>query len=166
MKIGRRAASLAAQVGTSGSTTIDDDVVFAGQSGSVGHVRIGKGAIITAKSGVTHDLDPNAVVSGFPAFDLAEWKKASVLFRLSGRKTARARRPSPKRPGPTRPPRRSAARHAQTNAAPSGDITFPQWFEHSLCARWPPPARSCSCCRWLAQCRPTRPCGLPSSTTR
>ena len=85
VKIGRRAL-LAAQVGISGSTTIDDDAVFAGQSGSVGHVHIGRGAIITAKSGVTHDLEPNAVVSGFPAFDLSEWKKASVLFRLSGRK--------------------------------------------------------------------------------
>lgn len=85
VKIGRRAL-LAAQVGISGSTTIDDDVVFAGQSGSVGHVHIGKGAIITAKSGVTRDLAPHAVVSGFPAFDLVEWKKASVLFRLAGRR--------------------------------------------------------------------------------
>lgn len=93
VKIGRRAL-LAAQTGISGSTTIDDDVVFAGQSGSVGHVHIGKGSIITAKSGVTHDLPPASVVSGFPAFDLSEWKKASVLFRQSGRQGA-APRPSP-----------------------------------------------------------------------
>jgi len=116
VKLGRRAL-LAAQVGISGSTIIDDDVVFAGQSGAVGHVHIGKGAIITAKSGVTHDLPPNAVVSGFPAFDLSEWKKASVMFRLSGRK-----RPAPKpkpAPKPTSPvvrpkgpksPRRTAVR--------------------------------------------------------
>jgi UDP-3-O-[3-hydroxymyristoyl] glucosamine N-acyltransferase len=85
VKIGRRAL-LAAQVGISGSTTIDDDVVFAGQSGAVGHIHIGKGSIITAKSGVTHDLAPASVVSGFPAFDLGEWKKASVAFRQLGRK--------------------------------------------------------------------------------
>lgn len=85
VKIGRRAL-LAAQVGISGSTTIDDDVVFAGQSGAVGHIHIGKGSIITAKSGVTHDLAPDSVVSGFPAFDLGEWKKASVAFRQLGRK--------------------------------------------------------------------------------
>ncbi len=98
VKIGRRAL-LAAQVGISGSTTLGDDVVFAGQSGAVGHVRIGNGAIITAKSGVTHDLKPDAVVSGFPAFDLTEWKKASVAFRLLGRKRRpKARRkPAPKR---------------------------------------------------------------------
>jgi UDP-3-O-[3-hydroxymyristoyl] glucosamine N-acyltransferase len=96
VKIGERVL-LAAQVGISGSTTIDDDVVFAGQSGAVGHVHIGHGAIITAKSGVTHDLEPNAVVSGFPAFDLAAWKKASVAFRRSGRTPATARKPAPKR---------------------------------------------------------------------
>lgn len=88
--IGRRAL-LAAQVGISGSTSIDDDVIFAGQSGAVGHVHIGKGAIIMAKSGVTHDLLPSAVVSGFPAFALSEWKKASVAFRLSGRKRPAAK---------------------------------------------------------------------------
>jgi UDP-3-O-[3-hydroxymyristoyl] glucosamine N-acyltransferase len=110
VKIGRRAL-LAAQVGISGSTTIDEDVVFAGQSGAVGHVHIGKGAIIPAKSGVTHDLAPNAVVSGFPAFDLAEWRKASVLFRQSGRKTAKPgrKRPSPRPTVVATPRRRKAA---------------------------------------------------------
>ena len=113
VKIGRRAL-LAAQVGISGSTTIDDDVVFAGQSGAVGHVHIGKGAIITAKSGVTHDLEPNAVVSGFPAFDLSEWKKASVLFRLSGRRSASPRpvappKPKPKPSAPKRTPTRTVS---------------------------------------------------------
>ena len=89
VKVGRRAL-FAAQTGISGSTIIDDDVVFAGQSGSVGHVHIGKGSVITAKSGVTHDLDPASVVSGFPAFPLNEWRKASVVFRQLGRK-----RPAP-----------------------------------------------------------------------
>jgi len=109
VKIGRRAL-LAAQVGISGSTTIDEDVVFAGQSGSVGHVHIGKGAVITAKSGVTHDVPPGARVSGFPAFDLTEWKKASVLFRLAGRTR---RSPGRKRAAPPRkaaPKRRRRAK--------------------------------------------------------
>ena len=91
VKIGRRVL-LAAQVGISGSTTIGDDAVFAGQSGAVGHVHIGTGAVVTAKSGVTHDLPPNAVVSGFPAFDLTQWKKASVAFRRLGRTRPKARR--------------------------------------------------------------------------
>lgn len=84
VKVGRRTL-MAAQSGISGSTIVEDDVVFAGQSGAVGHIHIGKGAIITAKSAVTHDLPPHSVVGGFPAFDLSEWKKASVAFRQSGR---------------------------------------------------------------------------------
>ncbi len=84
VKIGRRVL-LAAQVGIAGSTTIDDESVFAGQAGAVGHVRVGKGSIVTAKSGVTHDLPPGSAVSGFPAFDLKEWKKATVAFRQLGR---------------------------------------------------------------------------------
>lgn len=91
VKIGERVL-LAAQVGIAGSTTIGDDAVFAGQAGAVGHVRVGKGAIVTAKSGVTHDIPPGSAVSGFPAFDLAEWKKASVAFRQLGRARPRRKR--------------------------------------------------------------------------
>jgi UDP-3-O-[3-hydroxymyristoyl] glucosamine N-acyltransferase len=89
VQIGQRVL-LAAQVGIAGSTVIDDDAVFAGQSGAVGHVHVGKGVIVTAKSGVTHDLKPGQMVSGFPAFDLTEWKKASVEFRRLGRPRPRA----------------------------------------------------------------------------
>jgi UDP-3-O-[3-hydroxymyristoyl] glucosamine N-acyltransferase len=112
VKVGRRVL-FAAQVGISGSTTIGDDVVFAGQSGAVGHVHIGNGAIITAKSGVTHDLEPNAVVSGFPAFDLSEWKKASVVFRQLGRRRPKLpppAAPAPRRKKPSLPKRRRAKR--------------------------------------------------------
>lgn len=91
VKIGQRVL-LAAQVGIAGSTTIEDGAVFAGQAGAVGHVRVGKGSIVTAKSGVTHDLPPGSVVSGFPAFDLKEWKKASVAFRQLGRDRPRRKR--------------------------------------------------------------------------
>lgn len=111
VKIGRRAL-LAAQVGISGSTSVDDDVIFAGQSGSVGHVHIGQGSIVMAKSGVTHDLPPNAVVSGFPAFDLSEWKKASVVFRLSGRK-----KPAPRPKVSAARPKASAKPKSRVNAS-------------------------------------------------
>lgn len=87
VKIGRRAL-FASQSGVSGSTTIDDDVIFAGKAGSVGHVHIGKGSVVMAKSAVTHDLDPGSVVSGFPAMPVGEWRKAVVRFRQLGRKRA------------------------------------------------------------------------------
>jgi UDP-3-O-[3-hydroxymyristoyl] glucosamine N-acyltransferase len=76
-----RGVLLAAQVGIAGSTVIGDRAIFAGQSGAVGHVKVGAGAIVTAKSGVTHDVPDGAAVSGFPAFDLAQWKQATVAFR-------------------------------------------------------------------------------------
>jgi UDP-3-O-[3-hydroxymyristoyl] glucosamine N-acyltransferase len=72
---------MAAQVGIAGSTDIDDDVIFGGQVGVGGHLTIGRGAIAVGQSGVTNSLDPGAMVSGYPAIDSREWRKASVLFR-------------------------------------------------------------------------------------
>lgn len=100
VKIGRRVL-MAAQSGVSGSTTVGDDVVFAGQSGAVGHIHIGKGTLIHAKSAVTHDLPAHSVVAGFPAFDLSEWKKASVVFRRLGRAAKADGSPAPPK-GPRR----------------------------------------------------------------
>ena len=78
--IGRRTL-LAAQVGIAGSTTIDDDVMMAGQSGVTGHVRVGRGAKIGAKSAVLQSVDAGAFVTGHPAFDHQDWRKASIVFR-------------------------------------------------------------------------------------
>jgi UDP-3-O-[3-hydroxymyristoyl] glucosamine N-acyltransferase len=78
--IGRRVL-LAGQSGIAGSTSVDDDVTVAGQSGIVGHVRIGARAMIGAKSSVTRSLDAGEFVTGNPAIDHREWRKASVLFR-------------------------------------------------------------------------------------
>lgn len=72
---------LAGQVGIAGSTVIEDDVTIAGQTGVVGHVRIGRGAIVGAKSAVTHGVDAGEFVTGHPAIDHHEWRKASVIFR-------------------------------------------------------------------------------------
>jgi UDP-3-O-[3-hydroxymyristoyl] glucosamine N-acyltransferase len=78
--LGRRVL-LAAQVGIAGSTVVEDDVMMAGQTGVTGHVRIGKGAVIGAKSAVLQPVDAGAFVIGHPAIDHADWKKASVVFR-------------------------------------------------------------------------------------
>jgi UDP-3-O-[3-hydroxymyristoyl] glucosamine N-acyltransferase len=80
VKVGRHAL-LAAQVGIAGSTVIEDRVTFAGQSGAVGHVTVGTGAIVTAKSAVTHDVEAGQMVAGFPAIDIADWRRAEVLVR-------------------------------------------------------------------------------------
>jgi UDP-3-O-[3-hydroxymyristoyl] glucosamine N-acyltransferase len=78
--IGRRVL-LAAQVGIAGSTTIEDDVMMAGQTGVTGHVRIGRGAIIGAKSAVLQSVDAGEFVTGHPAIRHSAWRKASMLFR-------------------------------------------------------------------------------------
>jgi UDP-3-O-[3-hydroxymyristoyl] glucosamine N-acyltransferase len=78
--IGRRVL-LAGQTGIAGSTTLADDVTVAGQSGVVGHVCIGKGAIVGAKSSVTRSLEAGAFVTGNPAIEHRDWRKASVIFR-------------------------------------------------------------------------------------
>jgi UDP-3-O-[3-hydroxymyristoyl] glucosamine N-acyltransferase len=66
VKIGRNCIIIA-QVGISGSTTVEDNVTIAGQAGVIGHITIGKGSIVAAQAGVTKDVPPKEIVSGFPA---------------------------------------------------------------------------------------------------
>jgi len=62
-----RACVIVAQVGISGSTVVEDQVVLAGQAGVAGHLRIGAGSRIGAKSGVMADVPPRSDVLGAPA---------------------------------------------------------------------------------------------------
>jgi UDP-3-O-[3-hydroxymyristoyl] glucosamine N-acyltransferase len=80
VRVGRRVL-LAAQVGIAGSTVLDDDVMMAGQSGATGHVHLGKGAIVGAKSAVTKNVPDGHHVAGIPAGDVDEWREAAVLVR-------------------------------------------------------------------------------------
>jgi len=80
VRIGRNVL-LAAQVGIAGSTVVEDDVVMAGQSGATGHVHLGRGVIVGAKSAVTKDVESGAHVTGIPAEDVSQWRKATVLVR-------------------------------------------------------------------------------------
>ena len=80
VRIGRNVL-LAAQVGIAGSTVLEDDVIMAGQSGSTGHVHLGRGARVGAKSAVTKDVTAGGHVAGIPAVDLAEWRETVVLGR-------------------------------------------------------------------------------------
>jgi UDP-3-O-[3-hydroxymyristoyl] glucosamine N-acyltransferase len=71
---------LAAQVGISGSTTLEDRVTLGGQVGVQGHITIGRGAIAAGQSGVTNSVEPDRFVTGYPAIDNRQWRKASVIF--------------------------------------------------------------------------------------
>lgn len=66
VRIGPRSI-IVAQSGISGSAVIGADVTISGHVGIVDHVSVGDGAIILAKSLVSRDVPPRAVVSGQPA---------------------------------------------------------------------------------------------------
>nr|ALS89413.1 lipid_A_lpxD: UDP-3-O-[3-hydroxymyristoyl] glucosamine [uncultured bacterium] len=80
VRIGRNVL-LAAQVGVAGSSVVEDQVTLAGQVGVAGHIRIGKGTIATAQTGIPNSVDPGSFVSGYPAIPNRDWLKASALFR-------------------------------------------------------------------------------------
>lgn len=77
---------MASQSGVAGSAIIEDDVEFAGGAQSAGHLTIGKGAKVAAKAGVTKNVPAGAVVAGFPAEDIASWRRSVVRLRQMGKK--------------------------------------------------------------------------------
>ena len=80
VSIGERSL-LAAQVGLSGSTIVEEDVVMAGQVGVAGHIRVGKGVRAAGKTGITKSVEAGEFVTGYPAIPNREWRKSVVIFR-------------------------------------------------------------------------------------
>jgi UDP-3-O-[3-hydroxymyristoyl] glucosamine N-acyltransferase len=70
---------IVAQVGISGSTTLEDYVMVGGQAGLTGHLRIGTGAMIGAQSGVIHDLPAKSYVRDSPSMPYMVAQKVHVL---------------------------------------------------------------------------------------
>lgn len=73
-------ALLAAQVGLSGSTTLESGVRMGGQVGAAGHLTIGKNTMVAAQSGIPHDVPANSVVGGYPAVDIMSWRRYSAAL--------------------------------------------------------------------------------------
>ncbi len=78
--IGRRCL-IAAQCGISGKATLEDEVVLYGQVGVAPRVRIGKGAVVSAKSGVSKDLPPGKSYFGIPAEDIRQKQRQLAALR-------------------------------------------------------------------------------------
>lgn len=72
---------IVAQVGISGSTVLEDQVTLAGQVGTVGHVRVGRGTTVAARGVVTGDVEPGSFVSGFPIKPHSEERKILASLR-------------------------------------------------------------------------------------
>lgn len=75
---------LTSLVGLAGSVTLKDNITVGGMAGFLDHITVGENSIILAKAGVTKDLPPNSMVSGFPARPhLDELKQQAALNRLA-----------------------------------------------------------------------------------
>ena len=82
-KLGRGCV-IVAQTGIAGSCTFGDYVVCGGQTGFADHLNIGSGAQIGAQSGLLRDVEPGAVMMGYPAIPLKDFmRQVSYLQKLS-----------------------------------------------------------------------------------
>jgi len=71
---------LCALVGLSGTTTLGRNVTLAGQAACSGHLTVGDGVVAIAKTGIAHDVEAGAVVSGAPAIDAKVWMKYTLAL--------------------------------------------------------------------------------------
>ncbi|MFD2258023.1 UDP-3-O-(3-hydroxymyristoyl)glucosamine N-acyltransferase [Luteolibacter algae] len=72
---------IVSQSGLAGSSKIEDYVTVAAQVGIVGHVVVGSKAILTARTGVTTDLEGGITYSGKPALPIKEDTKIQAHVR-------------------------------------------------------------------------------------
>lgn len=72
---------LCAQVGISGSTTLEDYVIMGGQAGAAGHITIAKGTKAGGRAGLTTDTEPGAYLNGNPAMPYMLERRLQVLYR-------------------------------------------------------------------------------------
>ena len=73
-------------VGISGSTELGDFVVMGGQSGAVGHIKIGTGAQIAGGAHPKDDVPPGARMGGTPAVPMLEYGRQIAAIRRLGRR--------------------------------------------------------------------------------
>lgn len=79
VRIGRGCV-LVAQSGVAGSTVLQDFVAVAAQAGISGHLKVGAGAQIGAKSGVMRDIPSGMTVLGSPARPVREFFRLVALW--------------------------------------------------------------------------------------
>lgn len=78
-----RGCIIVSQTGISGSTELGDFVVMGGQSGAVGHVKIGSGAQVAGAAHVKNDVPAGDRVGGTPAKPLRVWaRELAAISRL------------------------------------------------------------------------------------
>src|SRR5579875_3295670 len=71
---------LCGQVGLAGSSKLGRNVILAGQVGEAGHLSNGDTVMVSSQSGIPHDVDPNKILSGYPAMDNYLWLKCCAVY--------------------------------------------------------------------------------------
>ena len=78
---------LAALVGISGSSTIEDGVVMGGQVGVADHITVGPGAMVAAQSGLMTDVPAGGRWAGSPARPARQWfREVATLEAMAKRR--------------------------------------------------------------------------------
>src|SRR5207249_3095891 len=72
---------LCAQVGLGGSSKVGRSVILTGQVGVAGHLEIGDRVVATAQSGIPNSVEPDKIISGYPAIENRLWLKSSAVFK-------------------------------------------------------------------------------------
>lgn len=86
VSIGRHCV-IVSQVGISGSTILQDYAVLGGQAGIAGHLTIGMGAQIAAKTGLMTDVPAGAKWGGIPGRPGKQWlREVATLSRLASKR--------------------------------------------------------------------------------
>ena len=79
----RENCAVVAQVGIGGSSEIGKGATLAGQAGVAGHLKVGDGAVVAGQAGVIRDVAPDTIVSGYPAREHSQARRAfASLQRL------------------------------------------------------------------------------------
>lgn len=86
-----RGCILCGQSGVAGSSHLSDYVVLGGQAGASGHVTLGRGVQVAAKSAVLQSVDDGVRVGGIPAVDLKEWRRQALMMPRLGEMARRLR---------------------------------------------------------------------------
>jgi UDP-3-O-[3-hydroxymyristoyl] glucosamine N-acyltransferase len=68
-------------VGVGGKAVLEDGVVLYGQVGVAARVRIGAGAVVSAKSGVSKDLEGGKTYFGIPAEEIRTRQRELAALR-------------------------------------------------------------------------------------
>lgn len=77
--------AMAAMTGIAGSTVIGKRCLFAGKSGTVGHINICDDVVVAAKTFLSKDVtEPGTYAASFPADNARSWAKQLARFRRLG----------------------------------------------------------------------------------